>query len=76
MSEERDAPAVLVPACPNGHGPLQLRPEAELTADEKWCGTWYECGWCSSAVLCPSAELVTFLEGAKKSNAREARHSG
>lgn len=51
------------PECPRGHGPMVLRAESVQTAEQRWCGTWYDCppgapGYhCTSSHLIPSDEL-------------------
>lgn len=56
-----------LPECPNGHGPMVLRPVAFQSRDALWCGTWYDCppgppgSHCASSALVPSAELEAQL---------------
>jgi hypothetical protein len=53
-----------VPECPNGHGPMALRPLSKQSPEQIWCGTWYDCPpgaaayHCSASALVPSAELA------------------
>lgn len=48
------------PVCPKqpAHGPMTPRPVATQTAEQRWCGTWWDCETCRSAVLEPSPEVA------------------
>ena len=47
------------PDCPSNaaHGKMTLRPPAGQTAEQQWCGIWYDCQRCHSSILQPSPEL-------------------
>lgn len=47
-----------LPQC-SAHGTMALRPLDRQTAEQRWCGVWYDCGAhrCWSSALLPSPEL-------------------
>jgi hypothetical protein len=47
------------PECPNGHGPMVLRPLARQTAEQKWAGTWYDCAPAPLGATCMSTVLIS-----------------
>ena len=61
-----------LPRCPR-HGTMALRPLARQTAEQRWCGTWYDCTahCCWTSVLLPSPELRAQL--AEQERAQVAR---
>ncbi len=56
------------PECPKGHGPMTIRADAQQTTEQRWCGTWWDCGFvhgqmsrCLSTFLVPSPQLQAQL---------------
>ena len=52
-----------LPVCPTEaeHGMLRLRSKENMTEEQVWCGTWYDCSQCASSVLFESKELMEVL---------------
>lgn len=46
--------------CDHVHG-LVERPVTNQSYEQKWCGTWEECPYCSFARVTPSSDLTVFL---------------
>jgi hypothetical protein len=60
------------PLCPAGHGLMDERAAANLTAEAAWCGTWFDCPdpECTRVYLQPS----TGLEEVLARQAAQGRH--
>ncbi|MFY1595555.1 hypothetical protein [Micromonospora sp. WMMD737] len=61
-----------LPTC-NTHGQMTLRPADRQSAEQRWCGTWYDCAAhrCLTSVLLPSPALMAQLaEQATRAGAR------
>lgn len=54
VAPERDA----APFCPTHKRPMQQRDEKLSSAEQRWCGRWWDCTSCTNSVLQPSAELL------------------
>jgi hypothetical protein len=56
--------ALPVPDCPNGHGPMVVRPLESQTYEQLYCGIWYDCApgphQCMSSVGYTSRELAHY----------------
>lgn len=61
----------LLPQCPNGHGQMVLRDPKTYSAEQAWCGVWYDCppgppgDSCRSSTLLPSPALAAQYEEAQ-----------
>lgn len=59
MKREDHSALLKLPECPIHGEQLLLR--ASTTAEQNFCGTWYECPQCKFTVLLPSGELKKIL---------------
>jgi hypothetical protein len=55
--------------------PMTLRPVANQTPEQRWCGEWYDCAdpRCRSSLLIPSEELNAHLATQCAANASPER---
>lgn len=58
--KREDHALLKLPECPIHGEQLLLR--ASTTAEQGFCGAWYECPQCKFTVLLPSAELKKYQE--------------
>lgn len=49
------------PECVTHKRSMLPRPVHSQTAEQRWCGTWYDCAACTNSVLLPSAALTQHL---------------
>ena len=47
--------------CPSHRVPMVARPDNLQTAEQRWCGKWYDCLACGNSVLVQSQELLAHL---------------
>jgi hypothetical protein len=47
--------------CPTHRVPMVERPSNLQTAEQRWCGKWYDCPACTNSVLVQSAELLAHM---------------
>ena len=57
VEPERDT----APHCPTHKRPMQPRDDKLSSAEQRWCGRWWDCTACTNSVLLPSAELTAHL---------------
>ena len=50
-----------VPRCPTHKRPMIERDEKLSSAEQRWCGRWWDCASCSTSTLQPSAVLASQL---------------
>lgn len=51
---------ITLPMC-DQHGEMEVRPTIRQTAEQRFCGTWYDCHRCGGSVLFTSPELQAQL---------------
>jgi hypothetical protein len=44
---------------------MVVRPLSRQTAEQRWCGMWYDCPLCQSSVLEMSPELIAHIKNLK-----------
>lgn len=64
----KNAVLAKLPKCPTCGTYMELRPLSRQTAEQKYCGTWYDClsPGCKCSVLLPSVELAQEYKAAGK----------
>jgi hypothetical protein len=61
--------------CPVFHKPMILQNHTKMSAEQRWCGIWYECKdytTCRRSVLIPSAELLALHERLRVESAQQS----
>lgn len=62
VDPERDT----APQCPTHKRSMLPRDDKLSSAEQRWCGKWWDCTVCTNSVLQPSAELAAHLDAQKK----------
>lgn len=57
--------SLMVPPCSEHGVQMTLRPIAQQTAEQKFCGVWYDCPACTQSVLIKSKALDEQLKTMK-----------